>query len=153
VGQQSSSPLQVKVFKRSAVATDAGAKVSVPVLLPAGVGLQLVDYSGVGAAVTAVGAADSNTATHVTPKGTVAVTGSWVLSFWADKSSTTTGWRLPAALRPRDTVIGVGGGHPSSAIADTGLPVATGSTPNQTATVIGGASGKGAMLTVVLRRP
>jgi hypothetical protein len=87
----------------------------------------------------------------VTPSGTVAAAGSWVTSYWTDKSSTTTAWNLPTALRPRDTVIGVGGGHPSAAIADSGQPVATGTSPKRTATVVGGASGKGATLTVVLR--
>jgi PKD repeat protein len=151
VGQQTSSPLQVMAFRRTALATDANAKVTVPVLAPTGVGLQIAAYSGVGTPVTLVGASDSATATHVTPSGTVTAAGSWVTSFWADKSSTTTAWNLPTALRSRDTVIGTGGGHPSAAIADSGQSVVPGTSPKRTATVVGGASGKGAMLTVVLR--
>jgi PKD repeat protein len=150
LGQQSSSPLQVRVFERTAVAADAGAKVSVPVLAASGIGLQLADYSGAGPAVTVVGASDSGTASHATPPSTVSRAGSWVLSYWADRSSTTTGWTLPVGVSARNTVIGTGGGHPSAAIADSGQPVAPGPSPARTATVTGGASGKGAMLTLVL---
>jgi hypothetical protein len=73
-----------------------------------------------------------------------------VISYWTDRSSTTTGWTLPTALANRDVVIGTGGGHTTGAIADSNGPVATGAYPAQTASVVGGSSAKAAMTTLVL---
>jgi PKD repeat protein len=150
VAQQNSSPLQVRVFKNTAGASDAGSTVKVPVLTSTPVVLQLLDYRGAGSAVTAVGAADTNATTHKTPVGTVSTPGSWVLSYWSDKTATTTGWTLPASLTKRDVSVGTGGGHVTGALADSGAPVAVGSYPSQSASVIGTGVSKGAMLTVVL---
>jgi PKD repeat protein len=151
LAQQTASPLQVTIFKRTAVAGDAGAKVTVPVLAASAVGLQLVDYSGVGTGIAAISAIDNLLTTHLTPKVTAPAAGSWVVSFWGDKSSTTTGWKLPAGVVSRDVTIGIGGGHVTGAIADSGAAIA-GSYPAQSASVVGGPSGKGITFAVMLPR-
>jgi PKD repeat protein len=151
VGQQSSSPLQTTIYEHTATPADVGATVSVPVTAASAVSLQLADYTGASATVTATGAVDSGTASHATPKATVTAPGSWVVSSWTDKSSTTTAWNLPAGVTSRDTVIGTSGGHVAGALADSGQPVAVGSYPAQTATVVGGASGKGVTFSLVLQ--
>ncbi|MEP7024174.1 MAG: hypothetical protein ABJB47_10310 [Actinomycetota bacterium] len=96
------------------------------------------------------GAWDSNKAAHIAPPVAVTAAGSWVVSFWSDKSSSTTGWALRAAVTPRDQVIGIGGGHVDAATADSGAAVATGTYPAQLATVGITPSGKGAMISLVL---
>jgi hypothetical protein len=152
VKQQSTTPLQIKVFKRTAGSSDAGATVKVPVLAPAGIALQLADYSGVASTITAAGSSGSTASvTHATPTTTVSVAGSWVLSYWADRSSTTTGWTLPGGVTSRDVVLGTGKNYTSAALADSGKAVPLGTSPGRTASVIGGPSGKAAMFTIVLR--
>ena len=42
----------------------------------------------------------TNRATHTTPGANVATAGSYVVSYWADKSSATTGWTLPGRPDP-----------------------------------------------------
>jgi hypothetical protein len=146
---QTATPLQVTAYSHLVTAADIGAKVTVPVTATTGVALELVDYDGVGS-VTATGGIDSSTATHTTPIGNVTVAGSYVVSYWTDKSSTTTAWTLPAAVSSRDVNIGTGGGRASDAIGDSGAGIAAGTYPAQTATVTGGASGKGAMMALLL---
>jgi hypothetical protein len=149
--QASSTVLQTTLFRRTAGASDSGAAVSVPLSASSGVSLQLAVYRGVGsAAVVSAGSADASTATHVAPAVTVATGGSWVLNYWTDKSSTTTAWTLPAGVTSRDINIGTGGGRVTVALGDSGAALASGTYPAQTATVTGGASGKGAMLSIVL---
>jgi PKD repeat protein len=153
IAQQTSSPLQVTVYSHTALAADAGANVKVPVSATTSLALQLIDYSGVGATgITETGSSDSASVTHIAPAATVSATGSWVVSYWTDKSSTTTAWNLPATLTSRDADIGTGGGHITDAIADSGGSVTTGAYPSRLATVTGGPSGKGAALTLILQQ-
>ena len=148
VAAQASSPLQATVFRRTAAAADAGSTVTVTLSATTGVALQLLDYRNVDAAhITAAGAADAGTATHVAPAITVSASGSYVVSFWSDKSSSTTGWTLPGGVTQRDVTIGTGGGRVTAAVGDNAA--GTGTYPAQTATV-NAASGKGAMITLVL---
>ena len=72
--------------------------------------LSVVAYTGVdpAAAVVAARQGDSATATHVSPTLTAAA-GSWVATYWSDKSSGTTQWTAPrgprsatASLQTRD---------------------------------------------------
>jgi PKD repeat protein len=151
VATQSALPLQTAVFRHSVAAGDAGKIVTVTLSSTSAVALELADYAGVGSTVTATTAANTTaTATHPAPAATITTAGSWVVSYWTDRSSTTTGWTLPAALAHRDVVIGTGGGHTTGAIADSNGPVATGAYPAQTASVVGGSSAKAAMTTLVL---
>ena len=47
----------------------------------------------------------------------------WVLSLWADKSSTTTGWTPPAGVTARNTQLGTGSGYVSALAADSATGV------------------------------
>jgi hypothetical protein len=131
---------------------DLGAKLSVPVTAASVVAVQLVDYGGVGPGVSASGASDSGATSHKTPGLTVTSPGSWVVSYWADKSTTTTALTVPSGLTSRDVTVGSGGGHLVATVADSGGVVPVGSYPAQTAGVVGGASAKGVSLGVVLPR-
>ena len=149
VTAQTSAPLQAIVFRRTAVAGDAGATVPVALSATSAVAVQLLDYRNVDpTGITGTGVSDAATATHTTPAATVAVGGSYVVSFWSDKSSSTTGWTLPASVTARDVTIGTGGGRVTTAVGDG--TAAAGNYPGRTATV-NAASTKGAMLTVLLR--
>ena len=150
VAAQNSSPLQAAVFTKTAASTDAGSIVTATVTSAGPLAAQLVDYTGLTATppVTA-GASDSSTATHIAPVVQVATAGSWVVSFWSDKSSSTTGWTTPAGTTQRDLVLGSGGGRVTAVLADSAAAVVIGTYPTQTATV-NDASGKGAMISLVL---
>jgi Malectin domain/PKD domain len=151
VTTENSSPLEAAVFEKSATSSDPGSTVTASVTSAGPIAIQLVDYSNVGsAALVTAGAADSSTASHTAPAITVANGGSWVVSFWSDKSSSTTAWTLPGDVTQRDQTIGTGGGRVTAAIADSGTGVASGSYPAQTASVGATASGKGAMISLVL---
>lgn len=66
-----------------------------------------------------------SSATHVTPE-LIADSGDWVVSYWADKTATTTSWTLPAGLERRQHGAGTGAGHLSWQLADTNGPVSAG---------------------------
>ncbi len=151
VTTQNALPLQAAVFEKTATSADAGSAVSDSVTSAGPIAIQLVDYSHVGSsALVTAGASDSSTASHTAPAVTVTNGGSWVVSFWSDKSSSTTTWTLPSGVTQRDQTIGTGGGHVTAAIADSNASVASGTYPAQTATVGATASGKGAMISLVL---
>ncbi|HEY7045364.1 MAG TPA: hypothetical protein VH419_16960, partial [Nocardioidaceae bacterium] len=66
----------------------------------------------------------TSTTSHTTP--TVAgVFGQAVMSYWVDRSDTTTAWSTPAPAVTRDTVIGTGTGRYSGLSVDSGGTVAT----------------------------
>ena len=60
--------------------------------------------------------------------------GAWVLSYWSDKSSTTTTWTPAGTVVTRGVVCGADGGRICSALADSGAPVAAGTYGPVTAT-------------------
>ena len=148
---QNSLPLQAAVFEKTAASGDAGSTVTASVTSAGPIAIQLVDYSNVSSStpVTA-GASDSSVSSHTAPAVAVANGGSWVVSFWSDKSSSTTAWALPSGVIQRDQTIGTGGGRVTAAIADSGGGVPSGTYPAQTASVGVTASGKGAMISLVL---
>jgi hypothetical protein len=152
VAQTSGMPLQVAMFSRVSDGTDAGTAVTVSVAAAGQLVAQLVDYSNVAAGTPVVATAwDSQKTAHVAPAVGVAAGGSWVVSFWADKSSTTTAWNLPGSVTQRDQTIGTGGGHVTAVIGDSGGPLPSGVYPPQTATINSStASAKGVMISVVL---
>ena len=61
-----------------------------------------------------------NRATHTTPAVTVPTDGSWVVSYWADKSSATNGWTLPGSETLRGAATGTGTGRVTSVASDRG---------------------------------
>ncbi|WP_051548773.1 PKD domain-containing protein [Nocardioides sp. URHA0032] len=135
LGTTTSGSMQTRVYTKIATAGDAAKKVTVGLDLAAKYTMTVADYSGVrpGALVHADLAETVNRASHTTP--TVdAPAGSWVLSYWADKSAATTGFILPAGVTPRNAGCGTSSGHICSTFADSGGAVPTGSYGGLTAT-------------------
>jgi PKD repeat protein len=117
------------------------------------VDLQLDAYTGVDpvnpvSAFASAGETVSRTG-HTTPGASVTLNGSWVLSYWTDKSAATTTWTVPGALTVRGQSAGTGSGHLTSVLADTNAGVAPGTSAGVTATADSG-SAKATMWTVVL---
>lgn len=113
--------------------------------------MQLTGYSGT--SPTPLGAVSQRsdtdyTTAHVTPVVNLSVSGSWLLSYWADKSSSTTDWTAPATAVPRDERIGSGSGRITSLVADSGAPVPTGSAGGLTA--VTDAASRAIMISMVL---
>jgi hypothetical protein len=148
--QRVNGSMELTVFSRVATAGDSGTTVTVPLAASAKVDLRFADYSGVAgdAPVLAVNV-DSSTASHVTPAVTVADPGSWVLSFWSDRTSNDTVWSLPASVTARSTGYGTGGGRVDATIGDSNGVVATGAYSGNSASS-NATSGKAVMISVVL---
>ena len=155
VGERTSgSPdLRTRLYDRVATGTDAGSTVTVTYAASNKVDLEVAAYTGVDpvtpvAAFASAGETTSR-AGHTTPGASVALNGSWVVSYWADKSSATTTWTVPAALTSRGLSAGTGSGHLTSTLADTAAGVAPGASAPVTATA-DSATAKATMWTVVL---
>lgn len=137
-GSQAGNTMQSTVWSKTAVATDAGSTVQVALSAVSKVSLQVLAYSG-SAAATPVSAAvaaveTATTAAHATPPVTVATSGSYVLSYWADKTADNTGWTLPAGVTSRVATVGTGGGHITAVTADPDQGSAAGTAAGRTAT-------------------
>jgi large repetitive protein len=155
-GQQANAnnDIQTFVYSRVAVANDAGKNAAVTFSATAKSTISLLAYDGTGADPVAAFASSTETtsrATHSTPASNVATSGSYVVSYWADKSSSaTTAWTLPGGQTSRSAAAATGSGRVSSVASDANAPSAVGATPSLTATG-GGATAKANMVTVVLQ--
>jgi large repetitive protein len=152
--QLSSTDTETILYSRVAVANDAGKNAAVAFSATTKSTLTLLAYDGTAADPVAVFASAGETvnrATHTTPVANVATAGSYVVSYWADKSaSTTTGWTLPTGQTQRAFVAGTGAGRINSVASDRNAPAAVGPTTAQTATGAV-ATAKATMWTVVLQ--
>ena len=121
------------------------------------VDVQLLAYAGTAASgpvLTFAGAADlASKSSHVSPTVNVPAPGSWVVSYWADKSNTTTAWVPPPGqtVRPHPSYT-TPAAYVTSLITDSGATVPAGTYGGLTASV-NAPSSKATMLTVVLRKP
>lgn len=113
--------------------------------------VELLAYGGASAtgpgAVVATGS-DSGTV-HTTPTVTADGDGDWLVSYWADKSSTTTSWAAPAGMSVRDRAFGTPSGHISALVGDSGGPVPAGSAGGLSAST--NAVSRAATVTVLLQ--
>ena len=144
--------MQTRAWWKIAEPGDAGATISVSATTK--LNGQLLAYSGTDAAdpvadVAAV-AEDGSGAEHTTPEIATAPSGAWVVSYWADKTSATESWAVPAGTVERQQVIGAGGGRVTSLTADSGGPVDGGPVGGLTATA-SSSNPKATMYTVILR--
>lgn len=101
------------LFSRTATAADAGTDVTVTTSTFARTDVVLAAYRGL-----ALQVGDQQAVQGYTTPSRPAAAGSWVISYWADKTATTTGWTLPAELTVRHAFAGTGAGHVSEALAD-----------------------------------
>jgi PKD repeat protein len=121
--------MSTTVWTKVAAAGNGGAAVHVPLSAAAKTTLTVADYSGVDPAATLTFAHATDTVSHtarVTPLVT-ATAGSWVVSYWADKSSTTTKWTPAGSVTTRATPCGSPSGQICSAFADSGTALSAGS--------------------------
>lgn len=136
-------------WTRTATATDAGTNVTVTSSGTAKMNLQLAAYDGAASISAHQVAFDTvSRADRTTPAVTVGITGSALVSYWADKSNDNVGWDLPAQVTERNQVFGAGNGRMGSALADT-LSLGTGPAGGLTA-VADSANRRGIVWSIVV---
>ncbi|HEY7103552.1 MAG TPA: PKD domain-containing protein [Mycobacteriales bacterium] len=146
----STTGVSTRIYSRSATAADAGSAVTVTASAVNKMDLRLAAYANAGAiSVHALAFDTAATASHTTPTVTVTGTDSWVLSYWADKSSSTTAWSAPAGQTVRGTTIGTGTGRVTSLLTDANGPAAAGPAGGLSAST-DAAGTKATMVTLVL---
>ncbi|MCZ3388968.1 MAG: phytase [Actinomycetia bacterium] len=128
LGRQVDESMQSRVFMRAALPGDAGALVRVGASGGTKMVAQILAYSGTNAATpigsVASAAELSKAAGHRTPS-TISTAGSWAVSLWSNKSSSTTGWTAPAGVNVRQYQGTASTGRTTALAADSGGPVGT----------------------------
>lgn len=126
------------VWTRTATAADASSTVvaTTPVAVKDTMSLAVYrNPAGASSvAVSAAGGRDISGTTATTPTVDVSDPSSWLVSYWAEKSSELPTWTLPASVTQRTQAVGSGTGKVSSALADSGDEVAAGAAGGLTAT-------------------
>ena len=119
VADKSAASLRSVVWSRIATAGDAGKSVAIVLNAARKAALTVTAYRGVDptGAVSATASADANSTSHTTPS-LVVPSGAWVVSYWADKGTSTTRWTTPATTSLRADAYSTGSGRVSAAVAD-----------------------------------
>lgn len=138
VSNVNNSSITTTLWSRVATAADAGQQVTV------GFGdihkgsVQLLAYSGTSTAApvatVARTATSGSTSSPTTPTVTVAADSSWLVSYWAAKSTAITSMTPPGGELVRSTAYGTGGGRITSVASDKGSAVPAGTAGGLTAT-------------------
>ncbi len=153
IDRSATTGIQTVLWSKVATAADAGGSVSVTLGGTVKTSLTVAAWSGTSASMPVASVADAvdtaATTAHTTPAATVATPGSWVVSYWADKSSSTTAWTAPAGQSVRNVSIGAASGRITSLLTDGGGVVSPGPAGGLTATT-DLAGSKATMLTLVL---
>jgi hypothetical protein len=136
-------------FQKTAQPGDAGSSVKVTFSTSVKGSVTLADYTNATAVGQAASATDTSTTSHKSPTVTGLPSGSLAVTFWADKSTTTTAWTPPAGVTQQSVIFGAGGGAVSGLLADSGTSAVGGSYGGLTATT-NVKSGSGASWTVDL---
>jgi hypothetical protein len=127
VDSATTTGVSTRVYSKAATAADAGSAVTVTASGVNKMDLRLAAYANAGGVAAHATAFDPTAQTsHTTPTVTVTGSGSWVLSYWADKSSSTTAWTAPAGQTVRGTTIGTGTGRVTSLLTDGNGPAPAG---------------------------
>ncbi|WP_021599638.1 PKD domain-containing protein [Actinomadura welshii] len=141
------------LWKRVAQAGDAGSRVNIQLSDYTKADIRLLAYSGTDptdpVAAVAKGTDPGSVTEHTSPNAPVAAAGMWAITYWGDKSSSTTSWTAPSGVETRGTGIGSGSGRITSLIVDSNGTVPTGTYGNKTATT--DAASRAAMWTVLLQ--
>ena len=123
LGTAVAKTMSTTVWTKAAGAADSGTTVRVPLSAAAKSTLTVAAYRGAGSGLPTF--ASATLVTSATARQTPAVTapaGAWVVSHWADKSSTTTAWSTAGATS-RQALCASGSGRVCSLLADSGAPV------------------------------
>ena len=147
-----SGTMQTLIYTKVAGATDAGRPARFTLDAAAKYMLTIAAYSGdlAGAPAIATAAETVLRRAHTTPV-VEADDGDWALSYWADKSSATTGFELPEGLTSRQATCAANAGRICSVLADSAAGVAGGGYGDLVATADAPAA-TAAMVTIVLRQ-
>jgi PKD repeat protein len=128
--------MRTAVWTKVATAAMGGATVSVPLSGVSKFTVTLAAYTGVDSTASTLPFAraidTSNHAARQTPSVN-APAGAWVISYWADKSSTTTAWTPPGSVTERRQGCGADAGRICSLFADSGAAVTAGPYPGLSA--------------------
>jgi PKD repeat protein len=158
VGSRTAGSLLTNVYQRAAITSDAGSAVKVTGSAAAKADISLMAYRGTSvagpvSAWAAATAGGTSASSHTTPTVTVPDNGSWVVSLWADKSSSTATTMLtpPAAQSTRHQTCGTGAGHVCALATDGAQPVSAGSTAGGRTATADWSSASDTMWTLVLR--
>lgn len=146
------SGLTSYVWTRVANASDAGSTTTVSLSGVAKTTLVIAVYRGVDKSSPVAAYAtsnDSGTGSHTTPS-LIAPSGSWIVSYWSDKSPNTGSWSAPPSVTTRADVYSTGSGRVSSLVADSNGPSTGGSVSGETATT-DVTSSKGIAWTIALK--
>ncbi|MGC4109078.1 MAG: PKD domain-containing protein [Nocardioides sp.] len=134
---------------RTAVTGVPGSNVALALDASSKASATLVAYTGAAAPSVVQGAAETGTSTmHRAPSATVSVSGSIVVSYWADKVAAAHGWTVPTGFTQRAATAGTGSAMITSTTGDTAAQSA-GTWPGATATA-GASSAKAIAWTIVL---
>ena len=153
IGDKATSAMDSAVWTKTATASDAGSTIKVPLTGSTTAfksTLTVAGYRGAGALTSSnlASSADSALVTnHVSPAVT-ATPGAWLLSYWADKSSTTTDWAEPASVTKREETLVTTTGRITSLLGDSNGGVPSGTAGGLTATT--NATSKGVSWSIVL---
>jgi hypothetical protein len=145
------SGIVARAYTKVATAADAGAVVRVTSSSYAKADIEVAAYRGTDpsdpVAVSAAGLDNSTGAAHTSPTLTAPAGNNTLLTYWADKSTSTTAWTAPGGQTTRNSKFGTGSGHMSGLITD--RDGVSGSTGGLTATA-NSASTRGVSFSVVL---
>jgi PKD repeat protein len=146
--------LQARVWTKTASSSDAGSTVSTPTSTTTKADLTIGAYRVSDGSAAAVTASDltlrsSSISSLTTPVVEVTEPGSWVVSSWSAKSSSTVTFTTPSGQQTRTSSVGTGSGNIAATLADGNGPVALGQRGGLEATLSSTAS-RGAASTVVI---
>jgi len=126
-----------RVWTRKATIADRGANVTVRTSVSALTSLSVVAYRGSSAASAVTASAITSLVTsgtsHSTPTVPVSQPGSFLVSYWGGKVSTASAWTPPANATRRTGAGGTGTNHATAIVADSKVPVPTGTAAARTA--------------------
>ena len=151
VQTQAGGQISSAIWTRTAQPGDAGSAVTVTTSAIVRGNLLASAYrdATISAADTALAAETVSGTAHTTPTVAGADAGSWVVSYWSDKTASTTAWAAPGGQLTRLTGVETGAGHMSWLLTDTGTGVGAGTVGGLTATA-NSATVNANMATVVL---
>jgi hypothetical protein len=110
-------------YTRTAVTGTGGSTVLATLGVAAKSSSIVLAYTGASPVTTAAASVAPSASTDLTtPPVPVASSGSFVVSYWVDKTSGNTGWTLPGNVVGRSVSIGSGGGRITAAAGDSVAP-------------------------------
>ncbi len=154
--EDGASAMSARAWTKKAVQADtvANAKVSLTASATTKTEMTVAIYRGTDGTnpivVSASTIDNAAGAAHTSPAVTATDDTSWLVTYWADRSDTTTAWTAPAAATVRRTAAGTGSSHVAALLGDSNGPVAPGAQGQLTATA-NGASSRGASFSILLK--